>query len=194
MRGHASRLRSFWGCCWNKPVALPAQWQEGLRCAFLMASTRGRLLVLGGNPLHGSDALASRMGACLWDLSLGQHTGDGKPDGRRFWVGRGCFFLGGAGEGKRNSRARNAETMRRCFAGRCEFQTACFMLYIIYCAVEVSLQHAKGHREGGPRSSIALGRHGCCSTSTARRPSPRIENSEGVVAPRSVTDSTEQWV
>ena len=98
-----------------------------------MVSTRGRLLVLGGNPLHGSDALDSRMGACLWDLSLGQHTGDVKPDGRRFWVGRGCFFLGGAGEGKRNSRARNAETMRRCFAGRCEFQTAC-LCYILYIA------------------------------------------------------------
>ena len=39
-------------------------------------------------------------------------------------------FLGGEGEGKRNSRARNAETMRRCFAGRCEFRTAlCVCLY-----------------------------------------------------------------
>jgi hypothetical protein len=27
--------------------------------------------------VHGSDALDSRMGSCLWDLSLGQHTGDG---------------------------------------------------------------------------------------------------------------------
>ena len=42
-------------------------------------------------------------------------------------------FLGGEGEGKRNSRARNAETMRRCFAGRCEFQTAC-LCYILYIA------------------------------------------------------------
>jgi hypothetical protein len=39
---------------------------------------RGRLLVLGGNPLHGSDTLDSRMGAYLWDLSLGQRTGDGE--------------------------------------------------------------------------------------------------------------------
>ncbi len=43
-----------------------------------MTSTRGLLLVLGGNPLHGSDALDSRMGDCLWDLSLGQLTGDGE--------------------------------------------------------------------------------------------------------------------
>jgi hypothetical protein len=28
---------------------------------------------------------------------------------RRFWVGCGCFFLGGAGEGKRRSRVRVAE-------------------------------------------------------------------------------------
>ena len=43
-----------------------------------MVSTRGRLLVLGGGPVHGSDALDSRMGACLWDLSLGHHTGEEK--------------------------------------------------------------------------------------------------------------------
>ena len=30
--------------------------------------------------------------------------------------------------------------------------------------------------------------------STTRRPSSRIEDGEGTVAPRSVTDSTEQWV
>ena len=51
-----------------------------------MASTRGRLLVLGGNPLHGSDTLDSRMGSCLWDLSLGQRTGDGRFDGETFLV------------------------------------------------------------------------------------------------------------
>ncbi len=28
----------------------------------------------------------------------------------------------------------------------------------------------------------------------ARRPSPHIEDGEGVVTPRSATDSTEQWV
>ena len=65
-----------------------------------MASTRGRLLVLGGNPLHGSDALDSRMGACLWDLSLGQRTGDGRFDGETFLGGLLIFFLGGRG-GKR---------------------------------------------------------------------------------------------
>jgi hypothetical protein len=31
-------------------------------------------------------------------------------------------------------------------------------------------------------------------TSRTRRPSPRIQDGEGVVTPRSTTDSTEQWV
>jgi hypothetical protein len=44
---------------------------------------------------------------------------------------------------------------------------------------------SSGHREDGPRSSIALGRHMRCSASTTRRPSPRIEDVEGVVVPRS---------
>jgi hypothetical protein len=65
-----------------------------------MESTRGRSLVLGGNPLHGSDALDSRMGACLWDLSLGR-TGDGRFDGGAFLGRLLIFFLGGTGEGKR---------------------------------------------------------------------------------------------
>ena len=65
-----------------------------------MASTRGRLLVLGGNPLHGSDALDSRMGASLWDLSLGQHTGDGKLDGETFLGRTWMFFSGGGGGGE----------------------------------------------------------------------------------------------
>ena len=56
----------------------------------------------------------------------------GKIDGETFLGRLLIFFFGGAGEGKRNSRARNAETMRRCFAGRCEFRTALCVCYILY--------------------------------------------------------------
>jgi hypothetical protein len=119
----------------------------------------------------------------------------GKIDGETFLGRLLIFFFGGAGDGKRNSRARNAETMRRCFAGRCEFRTALCVCYILYVGQwKFRCNMSSGHREGGPRSSIALGRHVCCSTSTARRPSPHIEDGEGVVAPRSATDSTEQRV
>ena len=77
----------------TSPCAVPARWQEGSRCVFLMASTRGRLLVLGGSPLHGSDAPDSRMGACLWGLSLGQRTGNGRSYGKAFWDGLWMVFL-----------------------------------------------------------------------------------------------------
>jgi hypothetical protein len=54
----------------------------------------------------------------------------GKIDGETFLGRLLIFFFGGTGEGKRNSRSRNAETMRRCFAGRCEFRTAlCVCIY-----------------------------------------------------------------
>ncbi len=99
------------------------------------------------------------------------------------------FFLGGSGEGKRNSRARLPRRFRR----RREFQTALYicLLYIIYGAVEVSLQHVKGHHERWPRSSMPWADTCSVRASTTRRPSPLIEDGEGVAAPRSTTDSTE---
>ena len=55
-------------------VVVPVRWQEGLRGVFLRALTRGRLLVLGVNPLQGSAALDSWMwtthGICPWDSTL----------------------------------------------------------------------------------------------------------------------------
>ncbi len=64
------------------------------------------------------------------------------------------FFLGGEGEGKRNTRARLPRSFRRTT----RVPNSPFMLYIIYCSVVFfSLQHVFRPREGGPRSSIALG-------------------------------------
>ena len=52
-----------------------------------------------------------------WGLAYGIYPGVStlvmEIEGRRFWVERGCFFLGGAGEGKRNSRARLPRRFRR---------------------------------------------------------------------------------
>ena len=93
-----------------------------------MSSTCGRLLVVGGNPLHGSDAQDSRMGACLWDLSLGQRTGDGRCDGETFLGRTWMFFSGRGGGGKRDSRARAVETFSQDDAS--SKQPGC-MLYII---------------------------------------------------------------
>ena len=72
---------------------VPVQWQEGLRCVFLMVSTRVRLIVLGVNPFQRSDTLNS------WVM--------GNLMGRRFgWVVDG-FFLGGTGGGRETVRTRS---------------------------------------------------------------------------------------
>jgi hypothetical protein len=97
-----------------------------------------RLRVLGGNPLHGSDALGLTDGDFPWNLSLGRHTGDGKFDGEIF-LGRLWMFFLGVGTGGEGQEEAPGHDCRGAFAGRREFQTTLFMLYIICCGVEVSL-------------------------------------------------------
>ena len=92
-----------------------------------MDPARVRLRVLGGSPLHGSDALGFADGDCPWNLSLGALV-MGNLMGRHFWVGCGCFFLGGRGRG----RGTPGHDCRGVFAGRREFQTALFLCYILY--------------------------------------------------------------
>ena len=166
LRGHTSRLRSFWGGCWNEPVAVPAQGQEGWRCAFLMASTRGRLLVLGGSSVHGSDALNSRMGACLWDLSLGR-TGDARLMGKHFRVG--CwFFSWGGGGGEEELQGTAAEALSQ--TTRVPNGPICSVLYIAQWRFRCSMIQAVAKGALNPRCPGA----GTCAVraSTARRPGP----------------------
>ena len=91
--------------------------------------------------MQGSVILRFTNGDCPGNLSLGQHTGDGKLDGETF-LGRTWrfFFLGGKGEGKRDSRARVPGTFSQDDTS------------------------SKPLGEGGPRSSISLGRHVRCSS------------------------------
>ena len=71
------------------------------------------------------------------------------------------FFLGGAGEGKRNSRARAVETFSQDDASSKQPLTVYYILYVEQWGFRCSM--SSGPREGGPRSSIALGRHVHCS-------------------------------
>jgi hypothetical protein len=59
----------------------------------VMTSTCGVFLVLGVDPFGGVRCTGFVDGDCLWDLSLGHRTGDGKFDGETVWVGCGWFFL-----------------------------------------------------------------------------------------------------
>ncbi len=94
-----------------------------------MVSTRGHLLVLGVDPFAGDRCSGFVDGDCLWDLSRAS-TGDGKFDGKVFWVGCGWFFLGRLGEGKR--RLKVTFNMVCFFTGRREFPNSLFMLSILY--------------------------------------------------------------
>ena len=49
-----------------------------------MTSTLGRVLVVGVDPFAEVRYTGFTDGDCLWDVSLGQHTGDGKFDGETF--------------------------------------------------------------------------------------------------------------
>jgi hypothetical protein len=112
-----------------------------------MVSTRGRLLVLGGNPLHGSDALDSRMGTCLWDLSLGQRTGDGRFDGETFFGWVVDFFLGGRlGEEKASGHGQQGRSLDD---ERFQTDPFCFILYITQWKFRCSM--SSDRHEGGPR-------------------------------------------
>jgi hypothetical protein len=64
-----------------------------------MASTRGRLLVLGVDPFAEVRCTGFADGDCLWDLSL-QRTGDDKLEGDVFGEVVDLFFLGRRGRGR----------------------------------------------------------------------------------------------
>ena len=116
----------------------------------------------------------------------------GKFDGETFLGRLLIFFFGGAGEGKRNSRAHNAETFSQDDASS---KQPC--VYVIYYMLSIGgfaaaclLAIAKGVLDPRfPWTDTCAPR-----VSATRRPSSRIEDGEGSVAPRSATDSTEQWV
>jgi hypothetical protein len=71
-------------------------------------STRS-LAVSGVDLLHRSNAMDLRMGTVQGIKFLGQFTGRWRFDEEAFSGRLWMFFLGGAGEGKRSSRARFAE-------------------------------------------------------------------------------------
>ena len=93
---------------------------------------------------------------------------------------------GAGGEGKASGHGQKRRSLDDT-----HFQTVpfCYILYVEQWGFLCSM--SSGHHTWGPRSSIALGRTRVVQVSTTRRPSPRIEDGEGVVPPRSTTDSTE---
>ena len=63
-------------------------------------SVHGRLRVLGVDPCVEVRCTSITDGDCPGNLSLGQHTGDGKFDGETFLGRTWMFFSGGGGGGE----------------------------------------------------------------------------------------------
>ena len=128
-----------------------------------------------------------------WGLAYGiypwQRTGDGRFDGEAFWMGCGFFSWGGGG-GEEELQGTTAET----FSQTTRVPNSPVYVYIIYCAVEVSLQPCERPSRTVTPILDALGRHVRCSGFDNPSTESRIEDGEGAAAPRSATDSTEQWV
>ena len=108
-------------------------------------------------------------------------------DGEAFWVGCGWFFLGGRGRGKGNSRSRTTESFSQ---DDTRFRTSLF--YVIYYIFTVGFRFSMCQTiaNGAQRSSMPWA---VCAVQvgTSRQPRAHTEDSEGTVAPRSTTDSTE---
>ena len=116
----------------------------------------------------------------------------GKFDGETFLGRLLIFFFGGAGEGKRNSRARNAETFSQDDAS--SKQSCVYVIYYMLSSGGFAATCLEVITKGVLDPRLPWADTCVLQASTARRPSPRIEDGEGAVDPRSVTDSTEQWV
>ena len=128
----------------------------------------------GGLPMGSIPDSARVMG----DL-MGRHFG---------WVVD--FFLGWWGRG----RGTPGHDCRDVFADDASSKQPLVFMFILYIAQwKFRCSHAKGHRERWPRSSMPWQTRALFGL---RQPVDlaRIEDGEGAAAPRSVTDSTEQWV
>jgi len=102
------------------------------------------------------------------------------------------FFWGGAGEGKRNSRARNAETFSQDDAS--SKHPCVYVIYYMLSSGGFTVACLQAIAKGVLDPQLPWADTCAIQASTTRRPSPHIEDGEGAFAPRSATDSTEQWV
>ncbi len=152
----------------------------------LTVSAHGRLRVLGVNPCAG-DALGFQMGTDQGIYPWVSTLVMGNLMGRRFWVGRGCFSWGGGG-GRESSRSWSAGSV----AGR--FKQTHFVIYYMLNSGGFSAGCLQVISKGVLDPRLPWTVHLCGSSFDNPSTCSTHEDSEGAPAPRSVTDSTEQWV
>ena len=135
-------------------------------------------------PMHLGSRMGTAHGIYPWVGALVM----GNLMGRHFWVGCGCFFLGGLGRG----RGTPGHDCRDVFAGRREFQTARFMfiLYVEQWRFRCTCLQAIAKGVLDPRGP---GQRACAvQASSTRRTVPHIETVKGLrhlVPPRTPRSS-----
>ncbi len=110
--------------------------------------------------------------------------------GRRFWVGRECFFLGGRG-GKRKHQGTVSRVGRWTTRA---FKQPHFLIYYMLSSGGYGAACLQVIMKGVLDPRLPWSEPVLFLPSGTSRPSPHIEDGEGDTAPRSATDSTEQWV
>jgi hypothetical protein len=130
---------------------------------------------------------------CPGNLSLGQYIGDGKLDGETFlgrtWM---FFFWGGRGRGIGIPGRRTAETFSEDDTS--SKQPWVYVIYYMLSSGGFTAVCLQTITKGVLDPPLPWGDTCVVEASTTRRPSPHIEDGEGVVVARFTTDSTEQWV
>jgi hypothetical protein len=144
--------------------------------------------ILSMGPIHLGSWMGTVHGIYPWVSALVMRN----LMGRHFWVGCGCFFLGGRGRG----RGTPGHVMSSRF--RKTTRVPNNPVYVIYYYMVNSGGFAEAFFQTIVKGVLDPRCHGyrtcVVQTSTTRRPVPYIEDSEVSVAPPSTTDSTEQWV
>ena len=110
--------------------------------------------------------------------------------GRRFWVGCGFFSWGGGG-GEEDSSGQVLQSRFRRTTRVSEQSFLCYTLYIDQWGFQCNMCQTIANGAQDPRCP---GHHALFKLGQLDDPLPHTEDSEGSAAPRSVTDSTEQWV
>ncbi len=150
---------SGWVWCGNHLVVVSHTMTGGFQMRVLDDVKTWSLIRPGHESSVRSAQLIRRWGLFRKSAPGSSHWWWGSLDGEAFWVGCGFFFLGERERGSGDGRSPSAWFVFSL--DNASFRTTLFMVYIIYWAVEVSLQYLQTIVKGPPVRD-ALGRHVLC--------------------------------
>ncbi len=125
---------------------------------------------------------------------MGRHIGDGKSDGETFLGRTWMFFLGGGGGGGGGKRKCQGMVSRVGRWTTCVFKQPHFVIYYMLRSGGFTAAYLQTIVKGVLDPRLPWATHVHCSVFDNPSTCSTHEDSEGADAPRSATDSTDQWV